>query len=320
VYGKDNRPSTVYKLPRQLITSENYSDSDKDIITILYTRGQFQYGKLGDAPGAVGAIVDGALLRKFGARVGPQQSVFNIITPEALREYGRAIMDKNNANRLTGTIQMKGDARLDVGNYCYIKWRTTCYYISQVTHSYNVGSGYDMTLNLQYGRRPIAFTATRAKVESDIAKGQGLRDLSVILQKYAFSNVLINLINSQSLDPITLLPTDGKTEAERLRDGASAALVISEADARDLILQQSAGTITGDNLDSAAKDLVADLKTTQKGTRLILDGFVWSDLTSLIYDRAAKTQADILSAESDKISANRTDLGTDKTTGLPISK
>lgn len=276
IYSKDNRPSTLYRLPRKLITSESYSDSDRDLATVLYTRGQYEWTRAEDTPWNVSAVVDTTLVRKYGTRAGQEQRVFNLTDPVALREYGRAVMDKINSNKYTGTITMKADARIDIGNYCYLNWRTSCYYITRISETYAPGGGYDATLELRYGRKPIAFTYNRALGEGFIASSQGYGDLSTIIQKKSFINVLADYLTQDKIDPLTKIFTDGNTAYERLRKGALAALPGHQND------------------------------TSFNSNRLILDGFVWEDLTDLIYDRAASVQAANLFVESSKATTEQT--------------
>lgn len=266
VYKDDGRPSTIYKINRSLVVEENFSDNDRDIVNILYTRGDVAYSELGPIPFAIGAVCDAKAIKKYGVRVAPQQNVFNILDPNALREYGKAILDRINSQRLSGTLIMKGDARLDIGNFCYVKWRSSCYYISSITDNYVPGKAYDQIVQLTYGRRPIAMTYSKGMAESSRALSQGYTELASYLVNKVFDIVIQNMKQSGQIDFVTKLPTDDKTELERLQDGAEYATL-------------------------------AEIKATRKqklanpeGMRLILDGFVWEDFTDLIYSMAAEVE------------------------------
>lgn len=282
---EDSRPSSLYKLSRALITSERYSDTDRSIYTIAYTRGQYQYADLGATPWLVQATVDSAKLRKFGARVAPQQNVFNLTDAKALRTYGKAILDRLNADKLTGTVTMKGDARLDIGNYCYLDWRATCYYIASISHTYNVGSGYDQSLSLRYGRRPIALTKTRTKEEVSRAEGLGLNDLATFLKEKEFALVYKEMLKTNDLDPITGIPLDTTAdEATRLKAGAP----IAEVDGIEGMKQQL--RLDSPSLAFSNSTVRGELKDLTIQSPLVLDGFVWEPLSDLIYQQAVDAE------------------------------
>ncbi len=166
----ENKDS-IYKLKdnedEQYTISTRSTESDLGILSILYTRGRFKYEPMW-AEFLVGYAVDGRLLKRYGARVGPQQTKIGLLNKEACARYARAYLDRINRRSKSVSIQMKGNSEFVPGNPLWLEKENIIYYIEAINHSFIAGSTYNMTLECSYGRRPICWDDTTT---TGIAKG-----------------------------------------------------------------------------------------------------------------------------------------------------
>lgn len=68
-----------------------------------------------------------------------------------LGPYASMILSRNRHNILRGTITISGNEFMQPGEVIYLEDRNLLFYVTSVSHSINVGSGFTTTLDLSYG-------------------------------------------------------------------------------------------------------------------------------------------------------------------------
>ena len=207
-----------YWLQQNFISAETFTDTDEGIITIASVMGQYKLSNL-NATGIpnllVGRAVDPEKLSRFGARPGPQQTRLQLLTQGACEAAAAAYLYRMNARARRGTVSYLGDARLKPGNPCYVPHRNRVYYIESISHSFVAGASYTMTLNLTYGRVPVAITAEKAATLNKSIETADPVLSSLITSQYVYPIALIKRSESGLLDPSTLLLMVNSTDLDR---------------------------------------------------------------------------------------------------------
>lgn len=155
-----------YWLQQQYIISDSYRDTDRDVFTIAYVLGAYQFANLNSAPGVTifpGIATDPVRYAQLGARTAPQKIKISLVTTAACQAYAVAYLNRLNARARSGSVEYIGDARLRAGNPCYIPYRNRIFYIESLTHHYVAGKSYRTSLSLTYGRIPFALTLQKAQ-------------------------------------------------------------------------------------------------------------------------------------------------------------
>jgi len=148
------RVGSEYWLKDQYIKDESFPHTDNDIFTIAYAFGQYHVGAV--VPETIkGAAIDVYKYLRLGARTAPKITKMGIIDDYMAAMYARAYLSRLNANARSGTITYIGDSSIQVGNPVYLEKNKQIYYLSAITHTYQVGTGYTMSLQLKYGRNPL---------------------------------------------------------------------------------------------------------------------------------------------------------------------
>lgn len=145
------------------IIEKSLHDTDDGILTIGIVQGNPVWGDLGPFDWLRSTYKDRVLGRKYGPRVSQIISRIDLKDPESCRIYARAWLSRNNRKSRAGNVTMIGDARIRVGNPCYLEQENVIYYIDRVSHSFVAGQSYKMTLSLTYGRYPLGLTEDKAK-------------------------------------------------------------------------------------------------------------------------------------------------------------
>lgn len=160
----DGRVGFEYWLDQKLIKSQLYTDTDNGIFTIARVSGT---SATGADIATRGVAVDLLRFLQLGPRYAPIVQKINLGTNEACQAYAWGLLSRLNGNASTATIAYSGDPRLQIGNPCYIPHRNSIYYITSITHTFTVGESYTTTLELKYGRRPIAATSASTAIGAD---------------------------------------------------------------------------------------------------------------------------------------------------------
>lgn len=196
-----SRVGIEYWLDAKYIQSPSYSDTDQGIYSIAYVAGDHEaapeIGKVN-----VGIAVDLLKFLKLGPRVAPVRTLVNVVKQEAVQAFARAYLSRINANASTANLVYVGDSRIQVGNPCFIPTRNTIYYISSITHNFVAGSTYTMSMELEYGRRPIAIdSASPLNQNNPIAQLIKNPLLADLMAHKSLATVLTELRNQDSPDP-----------------------------------------------------------------------------------------------------------------------
>lgn len=251
------RPGGVYWIDPSMVVRQSDTTSDAGLITVQYVRGRWYYGNVGEAPWMIGGSVDSKRLLKFGPRQGPQWQVTGLQTPQACALYAQNLLDRVNAKVDASTVTLKGDSRLEAGNFCYLPHRAMCFYISNIRYDYRPGAAYDMTLTLSYGREIIAMTNKKMVQTISLLQSAGYRTLASEMKTRTISKVIQQLSSTGEVDPITRLPATNKTPAARLRE------LTSPTDTKDTLI------VDGYYFEDMAEFLYDDLTTEQVSSRLV---------------------------------------------------
>lgn len=177
------RVGNEYWLNQQFISYQRYQHTDEGIFTIAYTIGDLQQGSISSQIYA-GVAADAQKYLTLGERVAPQITKLNLTDSRACEVYAKAYLARLNANARSASITYMGDSRLRVGNPCYLPHKNSVYYIASLSHNFVAGQSYTTTLNLKYGRKPLAVIPER-----------------IGASKVKDTNIL-NAINANTLDKV----------------------------------------------------------------------------------------------------------------------
>jgi len=193
---REGRVGPEYQIDDLHIIADNIIETDNGAVSLIYVRGNFKFDNAGETGWKVNAVYDNKVFQKYGWRVAPQVTIIGATDYESLARYGFAILTRMNKYIDSGSITIKGDARLSIGNPVYLKRRRKIYYIRSISHDYVPGSHYNMTLDLVYGRSPLCYTDKAGKRKSNEYAVEGKFKLSNIARRNSFSNFINNPNNN----------------------------------------------------------------------------------------------------------------------------
>lgn len=242
-----------YWLKKELMQgTPTFVDTDNQIYTIAYVASDIQVGDLPTSP-YVGVAIDMIKYMKLGPRTAPVVTKLGLQNQTACNTYAMAYLSRLNANASSAQITYTGDARLQAGNPCYVPHRGTIYYIASVTHDFVAGQSYTTTLDLKYGRRPLAKLGV--KIALELVSGNTVIDT---LQSATFPGVtdqsLIHLLSNNTLS-----------------------VVLQRLEQQDTV----SGSFVGFDVQ-AGRSISQYIKDHKK--ELTFQGFVWEPLLPLDYE------------------------------------
>lgn len=141
-----------------------YTIRDEDIINLsinvdadqIYTRaditGRFLQLRQDDQQAAVyGYYIDYNLARQYGIR-NIEETVGYLRTSRSCYAYAVSKLSRENAKARTASVTIVGRPELRLGRPIYIESEDAFFYIMGISHSFNFGSGFTTTLDLQASR------------------------------------------------------------------------------------------------------------------------------------------------------------------------
>lgn len=137
------------------IQNSSFSESDEAIYTSVLVTGQMDY--IQDLPLQEYEYrhleEERTLISKYGRRFVEETSPY-LHSNEDCRRYAKAILQRRNAERRTGTVTVPLRPELRVAYPVYISNKNDIYYVNSVEHSFVWGQQATTTINLTYGRKP----------------------------------------------------------------------------------------------------------------------------------------------------------------------
>ena len=144
----------VYVIRDEDITTYQFTESDKDVISTLYVAGRPNYSEvIPQIMKMTGFYEDNSLLRKYGRRMMSISHPYITDTSDCFY-FAKSWMLRVNAGRFVGTVTILGRPELRVHMPIYIPMRNMIYYITGISHKFVYGQTFTTTLQLKYGRKP----------------------------------------------------------------------------------------------------------------------------------------------------------------------
>lgn len=286
--GQQPRVGSEYWLDRKYIKHEAYTNTDRDVFTVAVTLGHYTIQAL-DGSGLewtrAGIAVDSLKYQQLGARMAPQQNKLELIDKSACIAYSRAFLNRVNSKARRGSVDYMGDARLRVGNPCYIPHRNQIYYIESISHQFVAGKSYTMTLSLNNGRVPISI-ATQADA-NNLAATIGDPSLAADLKsRYLFSETIKRLGPDSGLG--ILDPKDPLNPPDVLSGVASVQVDEVTRYKQHGPPDQDAVILPIESQSSVSQSSSTELSTTTVFTggdgQLVFNGYVWEDIQAMTYE------------------------------------
>ncbi len=144
----------VYVIRDEDITTYQFTESDKDVVSSIYVAGQPNYSEVPpQIMKMTGFYEDSSLLRKYGRRMLSISHPY-ITDSRDCFYFAKSWMLRVNSGRFVGTVTLLGRPELRIHMPVYIPMRNMIYYITGISHKFVYGQTFTTTLQLKYGRKP----------------------------------------------------------------------------------------------------------------------------------------------------------------------
>lgn len=150
----------------------------------------------GITTGNVATIQDIPSIVRYGVHSQRQQTILGISNDKALRIYGTALMDRQNKNFRSASVESIGRGDTDLNRTVFCAHNNTIYLRTGLTQNYRAGRSFTSQETLNWGRKPLF------GVKSTVISGQSFAsDLSRSLSFYkpsTFSGTIIDKDDTQT--------------------------------------------------------------------------------------------------------------------------
>lgn len=150
----------------------------------------------GITTGNVATIQDIPSIVRYGVHSQRQQTILGISNDKALRIYGTALMDRQNKNFRSASVESVGRGDTDLNRTVFCAHNNTIYLRTGLTQNYRAGRSFTSQETLNWGRKPLF------GVKSTIVSDQSfVSDLSRSLSFYkpsTFSGTTIDKDDTQT--------------------------------------------------------------------------------------------------------------------------
>lgn len=173
----------IHRVPSQIILQESVSEKRPDFVRLDIT-GKVDFTDLDRVTSNFflwAGGVDYDLWRTYGWAQQSEERAF-IHDRLVAKQYCSAMLARQKARILSGTVTVRGDSKYRVGDCVFMEDQFMYFYITQISHNFSYGD-FTTTLTLEYARRPDDFIAHPFDVigsmlvnahESEVAEAFGL--------------------------------------------------------------------------------------------------------------------------------------------------
>jgi len=126
----------------------------------------------GITTGNVATVQDIPSIVRYGIHSQKQQTVLGISNDKALRIYGTALMDRQNKNFRSASVESIGRGDTDLNKTVYCAYNNTIYLRTGLTQNYRAGRSFTTQETLNWGRKPLfrVKTISGQSFVSDLAR------------------------------------------------------------------------------------------------------------------------------------------------------
>lgn len=157
----DTNKGSFYLKDERVVSYSKVLD-DKEVFNYMVVNGKFQW--FPDQPIGLYAVV--ALqdsIDRYRVRMMKNQTFVGLNDSLACLAFGRALLERQNRREMSLSIDVIGDADLEVDKSVYLENANTVYYIERIVYSYVVGQSFKTSLVGVWGRKPL-FRLTKSEL------------------------------------------------------------------------------------------------------------------------------------------------------------